>query len=174
MARTFKFKCLIKCSRRLALPIDGGAERANRDVLQIAQVVLLEAQLDVRNWDIFLWVIIQDCINSMGNRYPTKVFTGLVPQSIVNLATLRTNDSDDAASAQGASVSDASTGQLRSRDICSVVKDRSKTLSGEVDCSLGAQLSVFETFGLVRHTMCTEVTDELHQHIANPGLALGV
>ena len=67
--------------------LNGAVERVKRDVLQVARAMLLEAQLDVHNWDIILPVI-QSCVNhspveSLGNKCPMEIFTGLPPPPLL-------------------------------------------------------------------------------------------
>jgi hypothetical protein len=61
--------------------INGTVERVNRDLLQVLRVMLLELQLDTRNW-VHLLPVIQANINhtpvpSLGGHAPIELFTGL-------------------------------------------------------------------------------------------------
>ncbi|TYZ64407.1 hypothetical protein PybrP1_004049 [[Pythium] brassicae (nom. inval.)] len=76
--------------------LNGAVERVNRDILQVARVMLLEAKLYVRNWD-FVLPVVQTCINhsavvSLDNRSPIEVFTGLSPPPLLRMVTIQHDD----------------------------------------------------------------------------------
>jgi hypothetical protein len=61
--------------------INGSVERVNRDILQVLKAMLLEYQLDIRDWP-YLIPVVQANLNhtpvaSLGNRAPIELFTGL-------------------------------------------------------------------------------------------------
>ncbi|KAE9037711.1 hypothetical protein PR002_g6407 [Phytophthora rubi] len=68
--------------------INGTVERINRDILQVLRAMLLEFQLDTRNW-LYLLPLIQANLNhspvaSLGNHAPIEVFTGLPAPSALD------------------------------------------------------------------------------------------
>ncbi|OWY93050.1 hypothetical protein PHMEG_00037692 [Phytophthora megakarya] len=63
-------------------------ERINHDIIQVLRVMLLEYQLDTRNW-FYLLTLIQANLNhspvaSLGNHAPIEVFTGLPVPSVLD------------------------------------------------------------------------------------------
>ena len=65
--------------------INGSVERVNRDILQVLKAMLLEYQLDIKDWP-YLVPIVQANLNhtpvaSLGNRAPIELFTGLPNRS---------------------------------------------------------------------------------------------
>lgn len=70
--------------------LNGTVERVNRDVLQVVRALLLEFELDTRNW-VHLVPVIQANINhaparSLKWHTPVEVFTGLDRERILNVA----------------------------------------------------------------------------------------
>ncbi|OWZ08216.1 hypothetical protein PHMEG_00019275 [Phytophthora megakarya] len=68
--------------------INGTVERVNRDILQVLRVMLLELQLDTRNWP-YLLPVIQANLNhaavaSLGGHAPVELFTGLPAPSMLD------------------------------------------------------------------------------------------
>uniref|UniRef100_H3GL52 Integrase catalytic domain-containing protein n=1 Tax=Phytophthora ramorum TaxID=164328 RepID=H3GL52_PHYRM len=68
--------------------INGTVERINRDILQVLRAMILEFQLDTRNW-LYLLPLIQANLNhspvaSLGNHAPIEVFTGLPAPSALD------------------------------------------------------------------------------------------
>ncbi|OWZ05895.1 LOW QUALITY PROTEIN: hypothetical protein PHMEG_00021933 [Phytophthora megakarya] len=68
--------------------INGTVERINRDILQVLRAMLLEFQLDTRNW-LYLLPLIQANLNhapvaSLGNHAPIEAFTGLPAPSALD------------------------------------------------------------------------------------------
>lgn len=69
--------------------LNGTVERLNRGILQVVRVLLLEYQLDLRNWE-FLLPVVQSNLNhtpvrSLANKPPAEVFTGFKRAAIVNV-----------------------------------------------------------------------------------------
>ncbi|KAE8908713.1 hypothetical protein PF001_g4709 [Phytophthora fragariae] len=61
--------------------VNGTVERLNRDILHVVRALLLELQLDTRNWE-YLLPVVQANLNhtpviSLGGVAPTELFTGL-------------------------------------------------------------------------------------------------
>ncbi|KAJ0390648.1 hypothetical protein ATCC90586_011238 [Pythium insidiosum] len=68
--------------------INGTVERVNRDILQVLRVMLLELQLDTRNW-VYLLLVIQANLNhspvpSLDGHAPVELFTGLPAPTPLN------------------------------------------------------------------------------------------
>ncbi|KAG6592663.1 uncharacterized protein IUM83_12542 [Phytophthora cinnamomi] len=73
--------------------INGTVERVNRDILQVLRVMLLENQLDTRNW-VYLLPLVQANLNhtpvvSLGNCAPVELFTGLPAPSALDVSEQR-------------------------------------------------------------------------------------
>ncbi|GMF30971.1 unnamed protein product [Phytophthora fragariaefolia] len=69
--------------------LNGTAERLNRDLLQVVRALLLEFELDTRNW-VYLLPVIQSNLNqtpvrSLMGKSPMEVFTGLSREPIMNV-----------------------------------------------------------------------------------------
>ncbi|KAE9360834.1 hypothetical protein PF008_g1643 [Phytophthora fragariae] len=68
--------------------INGTVERVNRDILQVLRVMLMELNLDTRNWP-YLLPLIQANLNhsavaSLGGHAPIELFTGLPAPSLLD------------------------------------------------------------------------------------------
>ncbi|KAJ0392116.1 hypothetical protein ATCC90586_011506 [Pythium insidiosum] len=211
--------------------INGTVERVNRDILQVFRVMLMELQLDTRNW-VHLLPVVQANFNhspveSLGLHAPIELFTGLPAPSLLDTVVIPTDRAPRVLSIDLANVS-ASLDQLRShlRELHAPVVDKKErkrlyeiarhkgtvcnfepgdyVLWSRVDERLrdgkllvrwvgpfrvGQALShsyiithlitgdEYEVHGSrlkVYHNTDLTVTAELHQHVANQGLVLGV
>lgn len=74
--------------------INGTVERINRDILQVIKVILMEFQLDTREW-VYLLPMVQSNLNhtvvlSLNNRGPSELFTLLpVPNPLTSIVVPR-------------------------------------------------------------------------------------
>ncbi|KAE9347273.1 hypothetical protein PF008_g7885 [Phytophthora fragariae] len=69
--------------------VNGTVERVNRDVLQVLRVLLMEFQLDTKEWP-YLLPVVQANLNhtelpSLGDKAPVELFTGLSPTSALDV-----------------------------------------------------------------------------------------
>ncbi|POM60741.1 hypothetical protein PHPALM_30355 [Phytophthora palmivora] len=69
--------------------INGTVERVNRDILQVLRVILMEMNLDTRNWP-YLLPLVQANLNhsavaSLADRAPVELFTGLPAPSMLDV-----------------------------------------------------------------------------------------
>ncbi|OWZ03927.1 hypothetical protein PHMEG_00024262 [Phytophthora megakarya] len=69
--------------------VNGTVERVNRDVLQVLRVLLMEYQLDTKEWP-YLLPVVQANLNhtqlpSLGDKAPVELFTGLPPSSALDM-----------------------------------------------------------------------------------------
>jgi transposase InsO family protein len=72
--------------------INGTVERVNRDILQVFRAMLMELQLDTRNW-VYLLPVVQANLNhapveSLGEHAPIELFTGLPAPSLLDTVVL--------------------------------------------------------------------------------------
>lgn len=76
--------------------INGTVERVNRDILQVLRVLLLELNLDARNW-VYLLPVVQGNLNhtpvaSLGGHAPVELFTGLPAPSLLDTVVVPVGD----------------------------------------------------------------------------------